>query len=108
MGIMLSGCVMFPISPRNSAAAVAHLLAKTGAHHIFVSPDNAMQSLISTAMESATEDVRVSVHTTPTFEVLFPGCDEDLRDAGFVAPRRSQSDIAAIYHSSGWYLLQIY
>ncbi|KAI0308598.1 hypothetical protein OF83DRAFT_218489, partial [Amylostereum chailletii] len=45
VGIMHAGLTPFPISTRNSAVGVAHLIAKTGILQLFVSPDPAMQRL---------------------------------------------------------------
>ena len=98
MGIMRAGCAFFPISPRNSSQAVAHLLVKTNCHHVFVSPDRANQTLIATAVASLEASFKVSIHATPTFEYL---CADEDDSAPFVAPKRSADDITAIYHSSG-------
>ena len=51
MGIMRAGYVPFPISTRNSPAAVAHLLEKTDAKHLIVGLDPAMQSLATESLE---------------------------------------------------------
>ena len=98
MGIMRAGCVFFPISPRNSSQAVAHLLVKTNCRHVFVSPDLANQTLIATAIGSIEEPFKVITHTTPTFEDLREGTYDG---APFEAPKRSPDDPAAIFHSSG-------
>ena len=98
---MRAGCVVFPISPRNSAVAVAHLVNKTRAQHVFVSPDPANQCLIKAASESLHDSFKFNVHSTPTFEDLFPTGDGSLQEEFFVAPKRSANDIAAIFHSSG-------
>ncbi|KZT73708.1 acetyl-CoA synthetase-like protein [Daedalea quercina L-15889] len=51
MGIQRAGYVPFPISTRNSPAAVAYLLEKTGVQHVFVGLDHAMQNLFADAVE---------------------------------------------------------
>ncbi|KAH9912112.1 acetyl-CoA synthetase-like protein [Fomitopsis serialis] len=51
MGIMRAGYTPFPLSARNSAVAVAHLLAKTNVVHIFVGLHQAMQDLNAEACE---------------------------------------------------------
>lgn len=52
MGIMRAGYVPFPISTRNSPAAVAHLLEKTDAKHLIIGVDSAMQSLAAESLET--------------------------------------------------------
>ncbi|KAJ7191141.1 hypothetical protein GGX14DRAFT_295715, partial [Mycena pura] len=44
-GILRAGCRAFPISTRNSEAAVAHLLQSAACVHVFVSADATMQKL---------------------------------------------------------------
>ena len=100
LGIMRAGCVVFPVSPRNSPVAVAHLLAKTETRHVFVSPDAANQSLITTASDSLAGSFKFNVHATPTFEDLFPGGAAGLQEH-FEGPKRFAGDHAAIFHSSG-------
>ncbi|KAH9834865.1 uncharacterized protein C8Q71DRAFT_797672 [Rhodofomes roseus] len=51
MGIMRAGYTPFPLSARNSAAAIAHLLAQSNAVHIFVGLDQAMRDLTVEACE---------------------------------------------------------
>lgn len=48
---MYLGLTPFPISSRNSSAAIVHLVKKTGLLQIFVSSDPVMQRLISEAKE---------------------------------------------------------
>ena len=98
---MRAGNTFFPISPRNSPAAVAHLLIKTGSHHIFVSPDHANQSLISAAKDSMEEPFEIAVHATPTFEELFPVGAGASHEQPFVPRKRTLDSVAAVFHSSG-------
>ncbi|KAF9256609.1 acetyl-CoA synthetase-like protein [Marasmius fiardii PR-910] len=51
MSLLRADCVVFPISPRNSAAAVAHLLEKVGADHVLVGLEAAMQELVHEALK---------------------------------------------------------
>ena len=103
LGIMRAGAVCFPISPRNSPAAVAHLLAKTNCHNVFVSPDVAMQDLIAASKPLIPEPFDLAIHVTPLFEELLPPDAEGSQEALFMAPKRRPEDICAIYHSSGKY-----
>ena len=45
LGVLRAGHTAFPISSRNSAAAVVDLLSKTGCSHVFVSPDPRIRDL---------------------------------------------------------------
>ena len=60
-----------------------------------------MQNLISAAKSMLPESHQVATHATPVFEDLFPSDGGSDLDAGFVAPRRTAKQVAAIYHSSG-------
>jgi len=74
-GILRAGFTAFPISPRNSPPAIAHLLSKTGAIHLFVSGDSQLQSLACTSIKllQATDAVNgVKIYVTPVFGDLFP------------------------------------
>ncbi|EIW80018.1 acetyl-CoA synthetase-like protein [Coniophora puteana RWD-64-598 SS2] len=51
LAIQRAGCTPFPISPRNSPAAVAHLLANASVAHILVGPEESMQTLLSAALD---------------------------------------------------------
>ncbi|KAH7929530.1 acetyl-CoA synthetase-like protein [Leucogyrophana mollusca] len=51
MSIIRANYVVFPISPRNSAAAVAHLLDKVGVDHVLVGREQVMQDLVNDALD---------------------------------------------------------
>lgn len=51
IGVQRAGFVAFPISPRNSPAAVAHLLTQTAAEYILVGPEPALQDLAAAAFD---------------------------------------------------------
>lgn len=72
-GIMRAGYRAFPVSPRNSPAAVAHLLNKTEVAHIFVGPEPALQTLASSAFklidEAGTRPPTLS--QVPSFDELY-------------------------------------
>lgn len=94
-----TGCTLFPLSPRNSASAIKHLLSATGSKHLFVSPDLANQNLAAEALRMDTDGIRVKVLHTPCFEDAFPE-----NDSAFVpepATPVSIDDAAIVYHSSG-------
>ncbi|OCB92288.1 acetyl-CoA synthetase-like protein [Sanghuangporus baumii] len=76
-GIFRSGYIVFPISPRNSPAAVAHLLQKgTVVSHILIGAEPASQSLVSNALQLLDVDIRdrIGKSALPTFDEM---CDLD-------------------------------
>lgn len=100
---MYLGLTSFPISTRNSAIAVAHLVAKTGVKQMYVSADPAMQRLAREANEILARDhggaaAAFEVLPMPDFADMFgPGGDEDLVPMGNVSPDKT----SIIIHSSG-------
>ncbi|KAG8930870.1 hypothetical protein FRC02_003563 [Tulasnella sp. 418] len=108
MGVVRAGFVGFPISTRNSPAALAHLLVKTNAQFVFTTPDAPTQTLINAALESLKEPSNtessgafdVSILSVPQFEHLYPSEDTsfeylpDMPNPGIDTP-------ALILHSSG-------
>ena len=96
--IMGGGDIPFPISTRNSALAVAHLLKQTHIQHLIVSSDPAMQRLAHEAIDlCAAEGVQVKTFQIPLYEDLYhkeEGEEFEIQKAGL-------EDIAIIMHSSG-------
>ncbi|SJL14874.1 uncharacterized protein ARMOST_18349 [Armillaria ostoyae] len=101
-GLMRLGFTPFPISPRNSAAAVAHLLKSTNSRHLVVGQDVSLQKLADTVCHQFWEadvDNKITTIPMPRFSDLFstkPGSYEPLPP---VRPDWSQT--ALIMHSSG-------
>ena len=103
LGIYRAGHVAFPISPRNSSAAVADLVRKTKSAHVLVSQDTHITSVIHGAFA---ELDGVSKHNMPQFEDLYPtgashdeGKIDDILDAP--AYDVDPDSPALILHSSG-------
>ena len=72
VGVMYLGLTPFPISTRNSAVAVAHLVSKTGVKQMFVSSDPAMQRLAQEANEHLAKDgLEFEVLPMPLFEDIY-------------------------------------
>ncbi|KAG8854181.1 hypothetical protein FRB96_007737 [Tulasnella sp. 330] len=108
--IVYLGHTAFPISTRNSVAAIAHLLKETGCTQLIVFGGEP----ITNAVNQVRDELRgqrsgaevLHVHEAPTFEKFFPiygpsgKDDEDVED---VAPLRKSStkEHALIIHSSG-------
>ncbi|KAJ7468444.1 male sterility protein-domain-containing protein [Mycena latifolia] len=68
-GILRAGYQAFPVSPRNSDVAIAHLLRSTNCTHLFVSADAAMQNLVRAASIKLEEELKMM--RMPTFDDLF-------------------------------------
>ena len=106
VGVLRAVHILFPISIRNGAAAVAELLRRTGCRHALVSSDHHLQSVAREAMrEVALEDV--ALHPMVTLEDLFVG-GATASPAGAVLgedddlPSEYDADeVAMIMHSSG-------
>ncbi|KAH8114663.1 acetyl-CoA synthetase-like protein [Phellopilus nigrolimitatus] len=73
VGILRAGYTVFPISPRNSPAAVAHLLRKANVTHILIGSENAIQSLVVASFNLLEDDYRSSMQTSiiPSFKELY-------------------------------------
>ncbi|KAK0492004.1 NRPS-like enzyme [Armillaria luteobubalina] len=89
-GIIRTGYSAFPISTRNSPAAIAHLLESTGCKNLFVSADPAIQEVIS--MQEG-----INTISMPTFEDLY--LKNEFEPLPHVRPDWEQP--ALIMHSSG-------
>ncbi|KAK0453915.1 hypothetical protein EV421DRAFT_1730853 [Armillaria borealis] len=75
MGLQRANYVIFPISPRNSAPAVAHLLHEVGVEHVLVGRDSSMQVLCRDALDILGSQYPSSdlpqLSPVPVFEDLF-------------------------------------
>ncbi|KAI0795720.1 acetyl-CoA synthetase-like protein [Abortiporus biennis] len=105
LGVMRSGNTVFPISPRNSPEAVAHLLMKTNASSLFVGKDAGIREIAEMALEKvkAHEGPNVTLHSIPTLEDLFPTSKDGAKDDFKPFPEVNyQMDAPVmIMHSSG-------
>ncbi|KAG7451555.1 acetyl-CoA synthetase-like protein [Guyanagaster necrorhizus] len=88
-GIIRAGYTAFPISTRNSPAAIAHLLGSTRCKYLFVNADSAMQ-------EIAHLQDGIKLIPMPTFEDLY--LKNDSEPLPYVPDWKQ---IALIIHSSG-------
>ncbi|KIY70429.1 NRPS-like enzyme [Cylindrobasidium torrendii FP15055 ss-10] len=96
-GIMGSGNVPFPISSRNSPAAVAHLLKQTNISVLYVSNDPGSQTLAHLSLKELGEN-NVVLLSMPTYSELYHASNEapPLKPA-----HRDPESAAMILHSSG-------
>ena len=104
-GIIRAGYVPFPLSPRNSAAAVAHLLLKTRSEHLFVSSDALMQKVAADAISllhaDPAVDLTVTCHLPPVFDELYAPLERDDHFDFPPAPKPDLGEVALYLHSSG-------
>lgn len=68
-GVMRAGYTCFVVSPRNSSAALTHLLKATQCQALFVSSDEPMQSLSRTAIANVDKDIAIG--RVPEFTDVF-------------------------------------
>ncbi|KAJ7210990.1 hypothetical protein C8J57DRAFT_1400321 [Mycena rebaudengoi] len=99
-GIILAGYLPFPISPRNSVAAVVNLLQSSSCKHVYASADPSMQKLAQTVqVEITTLGGDLKIMPIPTFQELFEPTGASQTP---ISSKRVQLDDAAvIMHSSG-------
>ncbi|CAL1699315.1 unnamed protein product [Somion occarium] len=101
-GIIRAGYTVFPISPRNSAVAVAHLLTKTSAERVFVGPEVGLQDLAAASLKIMSQAGTACpiLDTVPPFESFYPKISE--ADFEPLTPfKPNWDDPAVIMHSSG-------
>lgn len=98
---MYSGYTPFPISTRNSATAVVHLIRSTGIQQLFISPDPAMQNLMQQARDILRADgYDIQLLSMPQFQDLY----KDSANNGHEEVQQGKMDgesITLILHSSG-------
>ncbi|KAH7886572.1 acetyl-CoA synthetase-like protein [Phlebopus sp. FC_14] len=97
IGMLLAAVPVFPISPRNSPAAVAHLLREARVSSILVSDDQPSRDLTIKALELLTGKIP-KIHAMPCFRQLYIGNRTFER---LPAQIRDFNDLTMIVHSSG-------
>lgn len=100
VGMLRAEIIVFPVSPRNSPPAVAHLLRRTQPTHVLVSVETPIRELVNEALEllrSENEEKIPVVAPMPVFEQLYT--DEPFQP---LPPRtRDLDSTRIIVHSSG-------
>lgn len=100
-GIFRTGYTAFPISPRNSPAAVAHLLRKANVSHVLVGPESSLQGLIasSLALLDGPNDLKPTISIIPSFHEIYKPDSEPFEP---LAPGNFKlENPAVVLHSSG-------
>ncbi|KAI0265422.1 acetyl-CoA synthetase-like protein [Gloeopeniophorella convolvens] len=103
VGILRAGFAVFPISPRNSPEAIAHLLKKTGTAHLLVGGEPMLQRLAAASLDLLREEglPDIPFSTMPQFEDIYP---EGPSGSEFKRYPKVKFDLDApslILHSSG-------
>ncbi|KAI0632701.1 acetyl-CoA synthetase-like protein [Trametes polyzona] len=99
IGIMYLGHTAFPISVRNSAVAVAHLVLRMGVRDLLVSADAAMHRIAHEAQEElAKEGYTINLVHVPQFHNLY---NEDELASDIKMGATEPDKPAMILHSSG-------
>lgn len=102
VGVLKSGCTVFLISTRNTAAGVADMLKRTSVEQILVSADATIRGVAEEALNQLGGH-QVTLREMPVFEDLF---SDETRDSAFNAdvklPEKYDPEaFAIILHSSG-------
>ncbi|THH28009.1 hypothetical protein EUX98_g6169 [Antrodiella citrinella] len=100
VGIIRADCIVFPISTRNSAAAVAYLLTKIKVTHVLVGSEGPYQTLATAALKIMQDAGTPIPDTSVTFTF-----EEIMKEDEVFEPlpklKYEWDDTCAIMHSSG-------
>ncbi|KAK0464051.1 NRPS-like enzyme, partial [Armillaria novae-zelandiae] len=97
VGIMRLGHIPFPISIRNSAPAVAHLMKATNSKHIVLTADATIQKIADMVCNHNVDESVITTIPMPTFNSTYVSSYEPLPP--FKQPDPTQTSF--IMHSSG-------
>ncbi|KAJ7165465.1 putative aminoadipate reductase [Mycena crocata] len=108
IGLVTAHLIPFPISPRNSPAAVVQLLKKTSCHRI-IATCVTLELLIVGVQQTIRQthpDYRLDVDEIPSVSQVFPNLDTEMTSnavESYAAPTSlpAADDIAMYLHSSG-------
>lgn len=105
MAVIRVNCIAFPISPRNSGAAIAHLINKVNITHILLGHEQSMLDLaeetlkiLGTEYPSTTPP---SITPIPLFAELYLGTGVSVDADDLPITRTASDDIIFYMHSSG-------
>ncbi|KAG1853273.1 putative aminoadipate reductase [Suillus tomentosus] len=108
MGMIFAGLVPFPMSPRNSAAAVTSMMQKTGCRRL-ITTRHSLASLIDgveAGLASAIQTSQLQIDEIPALKHLYPSLvsgtpNEDIVPYPSLGPPSSDNDVLFYLHSSG-------
>jgi acyl-CoA synthetase (AMP-forming)/AMP-acid ligase II len=97
---------VFPISPRNSPAAICHVLRTVSAHRLIVTESSFRSLLDDVKAELASSDYSLQIQELPTMDAIYPHLAQETTKHEFEAialpPRSDNPDEVVMYiHSSG-------
>jgi hypothetical protein len=109
VGLLRAGFSVFPISPRNSAEAVAHLLKMTGSNYLWAGGEPVLQKLANTALEILRADGHPEIPSShmPHFEDLYPDDDSDSEFENYPVVKFDLDATSLIMHSSGQHVMNL-
>lgn len=96
---MRAGYIAFPISTRNSPAAVAHLIQKANVGHVLVGHESALQTIIAESLALVKDESKPTISVMLSFDNIYPEEDDNFVP---LEPRKFHADDGAfLFHSSG-------
>ncbi|KAI9459305.1 acetyl-CoA synthetase-like protein [Russula earlei] len=103
VGILRAGLTVFPVSPRNSPEAIAHLLKKTGASHLLVGGEPKLQKLAASSLNllRAEGHPGIPFSDMPHYEDVYPVDSSDSTLKHYPAVKFDLNAQSLILHSSG-------
>lgn len=106
MSIIRAGFVAFPISPRNSPTAVAHLINKVGVSHALIGHEPAMRDLVQESLKILNTHYPTArqpgISLIPLFEELFLSPNEiTIQSEDIPYEHPGFHSVVMILHSSG-------
>lgn len=103
MGIQYAGFTVFPISPRNSPEAIAHLLAEARVDHVLVGREQVYRDLFNRSLgvlkSKYLEAQEPAVSVAPLFEDLYTPFEGDANTVKYKVPPKDAPVL--MVHSSG-------
>ncbi|KAJ7624410.1 putative aminoadipate reductase [Roridomyces roridus] len=104
-GCIVAGIVPFPISNRNSSAAVLHLLKSTNSHRLLATKSS-LGPLLDGLVDELTMQYDLSIEEIPLQGEIYPHLGHETSAHGFMPYRRayarpSLDDVSLYLHSSG-------
>ncbi|KAJ7146561.1 acetyl-CoA synthetase-like protein [Mycena epipterygia] len=107
-GCIKAGIVPFPISHRNSAAAVFHLLSTTEAHRLLTTKGSLAHLVTAVSAELSAESppYELSIEEIPLLGQLYPHLGRETKEDNFIpypspATRTPLDNVVMYLHSSG-------
>ncbi|KAG2361461.1 putative aminoadipate reductase, partial [Suillus spraguei] len=109
MGIIFAGLVPFPMSPRNSAAAVTRMMQKTRCRRLITTQDSLaflIDGVKAGFVSGATETSQLQVDEIPALKDLYPALvsgtpNEEIDPYSSLDSPSSENDVLFYLHSSG-------